>query len=287
MPSDAQLAPASIELSWDKSNVPTKENKRQARGLVEALESRVHGGPPVGDNEIQSAREYLRQNDFSTASDYFNRLGRIRDRIGTRPATAHREKRNYGGEAAGSWMQLQSIFDHVILSACYEGEFNSRKGRVKISHRFNQTGRIDFVELKFLRSMQPCLNGAIRKLVTIQGYQSLQKDWLEAEAFALRVLPQELVFLYGDIFRCPRNEVLAWLINIGHRTVKDLLADLRSHPVNGNGYTPTNGDNPAQLCLKALLADEVALPILEQAAKLESAVELADPEKVVVRYVHT
>jgi len=29
----------------------------------------------------------------------------------------------------------------------------------------------------------------------------------------LDVLPQELVFLFENIFRCPKDEVLAWLIN--------------------------------------------------------------------------
>ena len=178
-------------------------------------------------------------------------------------------------------MQVQSIYDHVILSTCHQGEFNLRRGRVKISHRFNQAGRIDFVELKFLCSLQPELTGGIRKLLTVRNYQGLRKDWYEAGAFALRVLPQELIFLFQDIFRCPRNEVLSWLINIGHRAVDDLLSDVRERPVNGCNSTP--GGNPDQLCLKAVLEDEVALPILEQAAALESAVEFDDPETVIVR----
>lgn len=262
--------------------MPTKETKRQARGLVETLEFRVHAGPPVGETEIQSAREFLRQNEFSAASDYFDRLGQIQDRVGARPAARPQAKRNYGGEAGGWWMQLQSVYDHVILSTCHQGEFNLRRGRVKISHRFNQAGRVDFVELKFLRSLQPELNGGIRKLLTVKNYQQLGKDWHEAEAFALRVLPQELIFLFGDIFRCPRHEVLGWLINIGHRAVEDLLNDVRARPVNGGD--PSSDGNPDQLCLKAVLADEVALPILERAAALESTVEFDDPETAVVRY---
>jgi hypothetical protein len=86
--------------------MPTKEHKRLARGLVETLESRVHAGPPVGETEIHSAREFLRQHDFSTASDYFGRLGRIQDRLVNRPVVVRQEKRNYGGEAAGCWMQV-------------------------------------------------------------------------------------------------------------------------------------------------------------------------------------
>jgi hypothetical protein len=43
--------------------------------------------------------------------------------------------------------------------------------------------------------------------------------------------------------------------------------------------------NPNQLPLEALLDDEVALPILEKAAVLESVVELTGPAKVVVRYL--
>lgn len=264
--------------------MPTKENRRQAKGLVEALELRTHAGPPVCENEIVSAREFLREHDFSSASDYFDRLGQIQDWVGARPVARPQAKRNYGGEAAGWWMQVQSVYDHVILSTCHQGEFNLRRGRVKISHRFNQAGRIDFVELKFLCSLQPELNGGIRKLLTVKNYQGLRKDWHEADAFALRVLPQELIFLFQDIFRCPRDEVLGWLINIGHRAVEDLLNAVRARPVNG--CVPSPGSNPDQLCLKAVLADEVALPILEQAAALESAVEFDDPETVVVRYRH-
>jgi hypothetical protein len=191
-------------------------------------------------------------------------------------------KRNYGGQAAGRWMQLQSAYDHVILSTCYEGEFDLKPGRVKISHRFNQQGRIDFVELKFLRSLQPCLNGEIRSLLRVRDYPTVRKDWHAAEAFILPVLPQELIFLYQDIFRSPRHEVLAWLVNIGHRLAGDLLEDLRTPPVNGS--VPHRGTNGDQLCLQSVPTDEVASPILERAAALEATVELSDSKTALVRY---
>lgn len=263
----------------------TKDHRRHARGLIEALESRVHVGPPVHEAELRSARDFLSQNDFSLASDYFQRLEQIQSRLETRTATRclFPGKRNYGGEAAGRWMQLQSAYDHVILSTCYEGEFDCKPGRVKISHRFNQAGRVDFVELKFLRSLQPCLNGEIRKLLRVKDYQTIRKDWHAAEAFILAVLPQELVFLYQDIFRCPRTELLAWLVNIGHGLAGDLLVDVRSRPVNGS--MPHGGTNGDQLRVEAIRRDAVAWPILEHAASLESAVELSDPQTALVRYV--
>ena len=243
---------------------------------------RAHAGPSVCPNDIRSAREFLEQHDFSPASDYFSRLSRLQDHLRVRPRVARAEKRNYGGEAAGCWMQLQSVYDHVILSTCYDGHFNTQRGRIKVSHRFNQRGRIDFVELKFLRSLQPCLTGEIRKLVTVKDYQTLLKDWHEAEAFVLRVLPQELVFLLADFFRYPRQEILGWLINFGHRTVADLLADVEAGRVNGHAAEPRMASN--QLALSAINSDEIALPILEQAARLESSVEANDADSVVVRY---
>src|SRR5258708_5221330 len=160
-------------------------------------------------------------------------------------------------------MQLQSAFDHVILSTCYEGELNYKRGRVKISHRFNKGGRIDFVELKFLQSLEPCLNGEIRKLLTISAFQAARKDWQTAEAFVLPVLPRELIFLYPDIFRCPGTEVLAWLVNIGHRIVNGLLEDLKTYSVNESKFQ-VRGDRD-QLCLPAVRSDSVAWPILETA----------------------
>ena len=262
----------------------TKDHKRLARGLIEALESRVHAGPPVREAEVHSAREFLCQNDFPLASEYFHRIEQIRSRLEARPAAPALlpAKRNYGGQAAGHWMQLQSAYDHVILSTCYAGEFDLKSGRVKVSHRFNQQGRIDFVELKFLRSLLPCLNGEIRCLLRVRDYSTIRRDWRSAEAFVLPVLPQELVFLYQDIFRCPRNEVLAWLVNIGHRLIGDLLEDLRTHPVNGS--VPPRGTNGDQLSLPAVRTDAVAFPILEHAANLQSTVELSDPKTVLVRY---
>jgi hypothetical protein len=325
----------------------TKESKRQVRELVEELEQRVQSGPAIRNAEIQSARDFLRQHDFSPASDYFNRLAHVESRLQGRAREIFqpRTKCNYGGKAGGCQMQVQSIFDHVILSTCYAGDFNNQHGRVKISHRFNQEGRIDFVELKFLNALHPPLNGELRKLVTIKDYSSLRKDWYAAEASVLRILPQELVFLYGDIFRCPRSQLLAWLMNIGHGIVEDCLKDLKSqknkrslqpastpspmdpdftrqandgpnlgwspepwHP-NGNGRTAClehhrtacavvdrtgNGFGgrpsqpagcPVQLPLDALLQDEVALPILEKAASLESAVEIVNPTEILVRYL--
>ena len=262
----------------------TKDQKRHARGLIEALEGRVHAGPPVLDGELHSAREFLRQSDFSAASDYYRRLGQIQHRIEGRPSAPSLlpAKRNYGGQAAGYWIQLQSAYDHVILSACYEGEFNLKQGRIKLPHRFNQAGRIDFVELKLLRSLHPCLNGAIRTLLRMADYQSLRKDWLVGEAFILPVLPQELVFLYSNIFRYPKHELLAWLVNIGHRMTEELLQDLRARPPNGSG--PNGGRNGDQLCLTSVRTDEVAMPILKRAASVECAVELDGPRTARVRY---
>jgi hypothetical protein len=264
--------------------VATKEHKRFARGLIEGLESRVHVGPPIHTKEIVSAHEFLRQSNFSPASDYFNRLTEIQNRLSLRtsdPARAQ-AKRNYGGEAAGRWLQVQSIHDHVILSTCYHGEFNLKRGRVKISHRFNAEGRIDFVELKFLRALASWLDGEVRKLILVKDYQSLRKDWHEADAFTLRVLPQELIFLFSDIFRCPKREVLAWLINIGHGMTGDLLSALGS-TTSRNGMPSSNGEN-GQLDLHALRADEVALRILKKAVSLDATVELDDDQTAVVRY---
>ena len=201
MPPNAQLSPTGMAVTCHK-NVATKEHKRHAKGLIERLESRVHLGPPVRATEISSAREFLRENDFSPASDYYNRLWQIQNRLEGRAKEPSfpRTKRNYGGEAGGCQMQLQSIYDHVILSTCYEGDFNLKHGRIKLSHRFNQEGRIDFVELKFLNSLELCLNGEIRKVLTIKDFPSIQKNWHAAEAFVLPILPRELVFLYPDIW---------------------------------------------------------------------------------------
>ena len=263
----------------------TKEHKRVAKGLIESLESRVHSGPPIDHVEIRSAREFLRDHDFSPSSDYFSRLGQVQDRIlsrNSRPAITNRKK-NYGGEAGGCWIQIQSAYDHVILSTCYQGEFNLRRGRIKLSHRFNREGRIDFVETKLLRSLQPCLDGEIRKLVMVKDYQSLHRDWFAAQAFVLRVLPQELIFLYEDLFRCPRNELLAWLINIGHRLVRDILQDIQNRPAHGYPLEPPS--NPSQLCLEVLRSDEVAWPILEKAAALEAAAGVLEPTLIEIRYI--
>jgi hypothetical protein len=325
----------------------TKENKRQVRELVEGLEQRVHCGPAIRNAEIQSARDFLRQHDFSSASDYFNRLAHLENRLQGRAREIFqpRTKCNYGGKAGGYQMQVQSIFDHVILSTCYTGDFNTQHGRVKISHRFNQEGRIDFVELKFLNALHPPLNGELRKLLTVKDYSSIRKDWYEAEASVLRILPQELIFLYEDIFRCPKSQIFAWLLNIGHGIVEDCLKDLKSRKnkrsippdsapgpgcpdfsrpanhgpnlgwspeawnQNGNGRTvclertragcevvERNGNSfeerpsqpvgyPGQLPLDVLLQDEVAMPILEKAARLESVVEIVNPTEILVRYM--
>lgn len=263
----------------------TKEHKRFARGLIEGLEARLYSGQPILTADLASATEFLERCSFSPASDYFNRLVEIRNRVAShlhRPVRRPSTKRNYGGKAAGRWLQVQSIHDHVILSTCFEGEHNCRRGRVKISHRFNAQGRIDFVELKFLRSLMPCLDGELRKLVQVKDYQTIRKDWLEAEAFTLAVLPQELIFLFADLFRCNRADVLAWLVNIGHRMVADVVNEL-----NGPDTRRGNGESSevsSQLALGELKTDEVAMPILNHARAFESDVDPQDDKQAVIRY---
>jgi hypothetical protein len=261
--------------------VATKEHKRHVKGLIERLESRVHSGPRIEHGELLSLQQFLNQNDFSPASEYFRRLGQIQNclagRINGHPAP--QGKRNYGGQAGSRHMQVQSIYDHVILSVCYGGEFNTRRGRIKVSHRFNQEGRIDFVELKFLCSLSPLLNGATRKLVLVKDYQKIRRDWDATEAFVLPVLPQELIFLYGDLFRCERADIFGWLINIGHLISAELLADLQTRLPQ-----PPKADSE-QLDLRAICEDAAALPILEKAAARECAVEIEEERVVLVRYV--
>src|SRR5438552_16253761 len=84
--------------------VATKEHKRQAKALVEELEARVHVGPPICTTELASAHNFLRESEFSPASDYFGRLRQIQDRLTSRPAPAPVSrspgKRDYGGDAA-------------------------------------------------------------------------------------------------------------------------------------------------------------------------------------------
>lgn len=327
----------------------TKEKRLHVKGLLENFEHRAHRGPPLAPAEIQNLRDFLHRHDFSPASDYFRRLDQLQQRMQSRPARHECApcKRNYGGEAAGWFMQVQSIYDHVILSVCYDGEFRGREGRIKLSHRFNRRGRIEFVELKFLHSLQPCLNGALRKLLVLRPNPSLRPDWREAEAFVLPVLPQELVFLHSEIFHAPRHELLAWLVNIGHGLLKDVLECWGAHPLTGAavhareaapvvahsldsrlswsleylegpladapvaGSHGTNGStefragpepisviasgsggetaelprrNGDQLPLEALRHDAVALPILQAAAGLQTAVEELGPKLVLVRY---
>ena len=264
----------------------TKEHKRRARGLIETLESRVHLGPPVHDHEIVSAEAFLRQNDFSPASDYFNRLAQIQDRLRKRshePSTFLRGKQNYGGEAGGYWMQLQSAYDHIILSTCYDGAFNFRRGRIKISHRFNQDGRIDFVELKFLSALEPRFNGALRKLLTVKGYQEIKPDWSSAEAFILEVLPRELVFLHPEIFHSEKSDLFGWLVNIGHGLVETLCQHLNASQVDG--FDSLRKQDSAQLPLTAVRTDDVAWPILCQAATLQCSVDAFDARNALVKYL--
>ncbi len=261
----------------------TKDNRNQARALIEQLESRLHTGPPIADAELLTVSDFLRRKEFSEASDYHTRLRRLRDQVTVRSKqwVPRHGKRNYGGQAAGAWMQVQSAYDHLILSVCYAGEFNTRRGRIKISHRFNREGRIDFVELKFVSALLPCLNGAFRKLLMVKNYQTIKKDWRVAEAFVLPVLPKELIFLYENVFRAPRHELLAWLINVGHGITGDLRQSLR---LGARPEAEPAADPSSQLPLGALVEDQVALPILTQAADLRSTVQCLAPDQALVRY---
>src|SRR5262249_35357025 len=119
---------------------------------------------------------------------------------------------------------------------------------------------------------------------TIKNYPSIRKDWYEAGAFVLQVLPRELNFLYANIFRCPRAQFFAWLLNIGHGIVTDLLNDLKSR-VDADSSVTDFGCLPEQLPLEALLQDEVGLPILEKATHLETVVEYENPAEILVRYL--
>jgi hypothetical protein len=72
-------------------------------------------------------------------------------------------------------MQIQSAFDHIILSTCYAGEFNLRRGRIKISHRFNHEGRLDFGRAHMRRV---CGSGTRYEAVYIEVDEKALQRWL-------------------------------------------------------------------------------------------------------------
>lgn len=261
----------------------TKDHRLQAKVLIEQLESRLHSGPPIDDTEILSVSDFLQQKEFSAASDYHVRLRKVRDQLSVRSkqSVPRQIKRNYGGEAGGRWMQVQSAYDHIILSTCYAGQFNTQRGRIKISHRFNIEGRIDFVELKFISALQPFLNGQFRKLLLVNGFQSVRKDWNVAEAFVLPVLPRELLFLYEQLFRCPKHELFAWLVNVGHGLVQDLVTGLQT---SNKSTAADPSEQSGQLPLELIQTDDVASPILAAIASLKCTVQCLEPKLVLVRY---
>lgn len=271
----------------------TKALRQQARQWVETLESRLHIGPSPGLAEIQSARDFLRQHDFPAASDYFRRLNRIEGSLITRSAANPLPKRNYGGRIADFWLQVQSVFDHVLVSVCYQGEFRAQRGRVKLTHRFNAAGRVDFVEMKYLRALDARLDGATRKLVLVRDFALRPRAWLEAEAFVLRVLPRELILIEPDVFRCPRAEIVAWLVNLGHWTAAQTLAALETRGddarpemrADARSAAGPESPPPTQRDLPELIGDAVALPILQQARVLRACAESDSPEQAVLRYV--
>lgn len=260
---------------------PTKEARRQARQRLEALEAAIRAGSGLQMAQIREFAEFLRAHGFAQNSSYFVRLAQIEAFLRSHPVPPDASKRDYAGYAAGCWMQVQSVYDHVILSVCYEGEFRGQRGRIKISHRFNRAGRTDFVEAKLLRSLLPMLDGALRKLLTVREFPSLPPDWWSASAYALRVLPRELLFLHPEIFRYPRDQILAWLVNIGHRTVSDLVAELEQAS-DVRDPRPSGRQWPVA-CLRH---DAVAWPILQQASLLEASVEPGDsPDVFQIRYL--
>ncbi len=116
----------------------------------------------------------------------------------------------------------------------------------------------------------------------MKDYQQLAGDWHRAQGFVLRVLPQELIFLYTDIFRVPRGEMFGWLINIGHQLVGSLTEALRIGGVNGVEHGTAGMAN--QLPLAAIQHDVVAMPILEKAAALHASADMLDETEVQISY---
>lgn len=210
-----------------------------------------------------------------------------------REANGTVRKQNYGGRAAGLWVQIQSVYDHVLLSVCYQGTFRMQQGRIKLTHRFNAAGRVDFVELKFLRAFEPQLDGALRKLVLVEDFATRRPGWLESPAFVLRVLPRELILVEPEVFRYSRAEVVAWLINLGHWEVEETLAALQRARGNGQERRKTAAYPQAgqsrlhsgQRDLEQVLDDRVAVPILQAAMRLRARAESDAPTRAVIRYV--
>ena len=124
-------------------------------------------------------------------------------------------------------------------------------------------------------------NGTRRGYALRMGVARLVCSAALGICFVLPILPRELIFLHTNLFRFPRPEVLAWLVNIGHRLADDLCQALTGVRTNGAPQPSANG----QLPLESAQEDEVARPILEQAGSLEAVVELEQTETAVVRYI--
>ena len=263
--------------------MPSREEKQRIRGIIEDLEAKAFNRQAITAEEIKTITESMKKMHFSEDSGYYPRLENLLEDLNeknsvniTKPQPQSKpleDKRIYVGYIGDLPLEVKPVYDHVFLSTFYCGKYKSNETRFKISHRFNHEGRIDLVDAYLTQCLDPLLSGAVRHLITIDGFQNIKKNWQKAEAFFLPCLPFEMIFYEPDFLRLEKRTRYQSLMKNGHSLAKELTACLRNKTI----------DTLKQYSLPELLEDDEAMYMLNKAASLMPGLEM-NGQKLLVSY---
>ena len=260
--------------------MPTQEDEKNIHDKLIELDKAFAAGKEV-HRDAEHLLEEITQLGFSGGSEHFKRalsIYQMEARDGIADTDIQQPKRllesgkyDYVGHIGSYFLQAVIAYDHLFLTRVYSGEFHARKGKIKISNRFNSEGRLDLIDAKLIRSLDAHMDGAIRHLVTIDGYRTLSKDWQTAPLLYLSCIPKEMIFVKGDILRASPPKLYNTLVGYAYRTASDLLDGISRETIAAE--TPRN---PQQLPLDKIVHNDMAMYILGKAASLIPRCELLE-----------
>lgn len=268
--------------------------------IVESLETRVALKKPISTDEVQGAADLMESLGFSEQSAYYARLERLYvladkqkpavvEKPAERPDAPVTDsealdfkrvgRREYAAIYSRGSAFLKFVYDHFFLMKLHKRWYKDRGMAVKISHRFNQEGRIDLVDAVLVHSLDPRMDRAVKHLLSVDGYDKKEKGWHGAEAFYLPIVPFEMIAFDEQFINKTYVERCQSLLREGHDGARLLVREMRAGKLQESSSVRSE-----QKQLAEIVEDREGLYMLIKAASLVPTVRDYDKERVMVGY---
>ena len=226
--------------------------------------------------KVNGMKSFLKSQGVARESEYFRRLNELESKnlfsfenSNDENINFSKPKRVYSGFIDNKRiLRVIPVYDHLFLSRIYGG-------KIKVSWRFNQSGRLDLIDSMIFPENR------VYNILNVLDFQSGNKEkpnWGDNLA-RINEFPEEAVLInkgFGNLGNIEKYQSIA---RFGHSEASDLYGSLKSRRFN-KLTNPRDGEKG----IEDMFDDQEALALCQRASLLVPSIKRFDDKRVRIFY---